>query len=134
MAENGAVLTPVQQRAIVALLSSRSVREAAKTANVAERSLTRWMSEPVFRTFLAGAEADLLDVATRRLLQLQDGAIDTVEAIMRDTEAPVGVRLRAAQIAIDCLLRLRELRNLEQRIVALEWAYANEQNQAAGRA
>ena len=81
---------------------------------------------------LAGAEADMLDAATRRLLQLQEGAIETVQAIMQDGEANASVRLRAAQAVLDYLLKLRELRNVEQRLTALEMAYAREQDQAAG--
>lgn len=131
MAENGTAETALsakQQRAIVALLSTKSVAEAAEAAKVGERTLWRWLGEPVFRMHLAGAEADMLDAATRRLLQLQDGAIETVQAIMQDAEASAGVRLRAAQAVLDYLLKLRELRNIEQRLAALEIAYAREQN------
>lgn len=143
MAENGMVdavmakpaqstINAKQERAILALLSTRSVAEAAALAKVGERTLWRWLSDPLFRVSLAGAEADMLDAATRRLLQLQDEAIGTVQAIMQDCEASAGVRLRAAQAVLDYLLKLRELRNVEQRLTALEMAYAREQDQAVG--
>lgn len=135
MAENGtdnALISGKQQRAILALLSTKNVAEAAQQAKVGERTLWRWLGDPLFRVHLAGAEADMLDAATRRLLQLQDGAIETVQAIMQDSEASAGVRLRAAQAVLDYLLKLRELRNVEQRLTALEMAYASEQAQAAG--
>lgn len=86
------------------------------------------MSEPVFRAFLAGAEADLLDAATRRVLSIQDEAIDTLHALLSD--ANPFVRLRAAYGLLAHVLKLRELRNVEQRLTALELAYANEQSQA----
>lgn len=130
MAENGTAevaLSAKQQRAIVALLSTKSVSEAAKQAKVGERTLWRWLGDPSFRVHLAGAEADMLDATTRRLLQLQDGAIETVQAIMQDAEANAGVRLRAAQAVLENLLKLREMRNIEQRLTALEAAYVNEQ-------
>jgi len=135
MAENGtdnALISGKQQRAILALLSTKNVAEAAARAKVGERTLWRWLGEPMFRVQLAGAEADMLDAATRRLLQLQEGAIETVQAIMQDSEANASVRLRAAQAVLDYLLKLRELRNVEQRLTALEMAYAREQTQAAG--
>ena len=135
MAENGtdnAVISGKQQRAILALLSTKNVAEAAVRAKVGERTLWRWLGEPMFRVQLAGAEADMLDAATRLLLQLQDGAIETVQAIMQDGETNASVRLRAAQAVLDYLLKLRELRNVEQRLTALEMAYAREQDQAAG--
>ena len=135
MAENGtdnAVISGKQQRAILALLSTKNVAEAAARAKVGERTLWRWLGDPMFRVHLAGAEADMLDAATRRLLQLQEGAIETVQAIMQDGEASAGVRLRAAQAVLDYLLKLRELRHVEQRLTALEMADAREQDQAAG--
>ncbi len=129
MTENGtseAVLSAKQQRAILALLSTKSVSEAAQAAKVGERTLWRWLTEPEFRSHLAFSEAGMLDVATRRLLQLQGGAIETVQAIMQDAEASAGVRLRAAQTVLDYLLKLRELRDIELRLAALEAAYAQE--------
>jgi hypothetical protein len=135
MAENGtdnALISGKQQRAILALLSTNTVAEAAARAKVGERTLWRWLGDPMFRVQLAGAEADMLDAATRRLLQLQGSAIETVQAIMQDGEESASVRLRAAQAVLDYLLKLRELRNVEQRLTALEMAYAREQTQAAG--
>lgn len=132
MAENGTQLTSKQRQAVLALLSTKTVAEAAQQAKVGERTLWRWLGDPLFRAHLAGAEVDMLDSATRRLLQLQDGAIETVQAIMQDDEISAGVRLRAAQAVLDYLLKLRELRNVEQRLTALEIAHAREQEQAAG--
>jgi hypothetical protein len=127
-----AAISTKQQRAILALLSKKNVAEAAQQAKVGERTLWRWLGDPMFRVYLAGAEADMLDAATRRLLQLHDGAIETLQAIVQDSEANAGVRLRAAQAMLDYLLKLRELRNVEQRLTALEMDYAREQAQAAG--
>ena len=135
MARNGtnpAQLSAQQQQAIRALLTTKNVAEAAKKTRVSLRTLWRWLGDPMFRVQLAGAEADMLDAATRRLLQLQEGAIETVQAIMQDGETNASVRLRAAQAVLDYLLKLRELRNVEQRLTALEMAYAREQDQAAG--
>ena len=129
MARNGtnpAQLSAQQQQAIRALLATKNVAEASQKTRVSLRTLWRWMSDPVFRVHLAGAEADMLDAATRRLLQLQDEAIETVQAIMQDGELGANVRLRAAQTVLDTLLKLRELRNIEQRLVALEMAHARE--------
>lgn len=133
-AEQESKLTAQQQRAILALLSTKSVSEAAKQAKVGGRTLWRWLSDPVFRVHLAAAEADMLDAATRQLLQMQEGALATVQAIMQDAEAGAGVRLRAAQAVLDYLLKLRELRNVEQRLTALEMAHEQEQRATAGRA
>ena len=119
-------ISPQQQRAIAALLSSRNVADAAKQANVGERTLFRWLDDPTFKAHLASAEGNLIDVATRRLLQYQDAAITVVATIMADQRHPAGVRLRAATAVIDYMLRLRELRNVEQRLTTLEALYATQ--------
>lgn len=122
MAENGTDrgLSSGQQRAIVALLSERTVAEAAEQARVGERTIWRWLADPAFKAALVTAEGEMIDVATRRLLALQAGAIEMVERIMLDEAAGAHVRLRAAQALIDYLLKLRELRNIEARLARLE--------------
>lgn len=126
MAENGSKLSAKQHRAITALLTSKSVTEAATATGQGERTIYRWLSEPAFRQALSAAEGDLIDVATRRLLQLQGSALDTLEALLLggDTDVSAGVRLRAAQVTLDHLLKLREMRDIEQRLAALEAATA----------
>lgn len=120
MADNE--LTTKQKQAIAALLSSRNVKEAAHAAHVSERSLYRWLTLPAFRAAVLEAEGNAIDWATRRLIGLQDGAIDTLESVLNDFQAGAGVRLRAAQAVLDYLLRLRELRNIEERLAVLEKA------------
>ena len=115
-------LTPGQKRAIEALLSTKSVREAAEAAELGERTVFRYLGDPFFRQQLSAAEGDLIDQATRRLLALQGAALDTFEGVLASEEASDTVRLRAAQSVLDSLLKLRELRNIEARLVALESA------------
>ena len=91
-------------------------------AGVGERTLFRWRSEPAFRQALAAAEGELLDAATRRLLTLQEAAIRTFQDVLADAQASPGVRVREAQAVLDYLLKLRELRDVEQRLTVLEEA------------
>lgn len=123
-----AQLTTQQHRAIAALLSSRNVAEAAHQARVGERTMYRWMKDPPFRAALLEAEGEAIDVATRRLLGAQEKAIDTVVAMLDDPCVPKWLQLQAAQMLITNLLKLRELRNIEERLTALE-ARANAQSQ-----
>jgi hypothetical protein len=125
MAKNG--ISAKQKRAIAALLTTRDARAAAKQANVGERTLYRWLAEDdAFKRALSKAEGRAIDAAARRLISLQGTAIDTLKNVLDDAEASATVRLRAAQAVLDYLLKLRELRNIEQRLTALEEAIANE--------
>jgi hypothetical protein len=123
MADNGIDLTTRQQRTIAALLAARNVREAAKQVKVSERTVYTWLAEPVFRAALYEAEGHLIDAATRRLLQHQDVALTVILTIMADEEIAPSTRLRAAIAIIDFMLKLRELRSIEQRLTALEAAH-----------
>lgn len=122
MANSGANLTPRQRRAIAALLTERDIKTAALAAGVGYRSLIRWLDDPLFRAELAGAEGATIDAATRRLLALQAPAIDTIEQTMSDPANTAWLKLKAAQAIVDYSIKLRELRNVEQRLADLETA------------
>lgn len=120
MATHGSDLTSRQQRAIAALLASKNVSEAAHAAGVGERTLYRWLAEDdAFRAGLNRVEGQMLDTAARRLLSLQEQAVGTLEYLLIQAESE-SVRLRAAQVAIETSLKLRELRDVERRLTALE--------------
>lgn len=120
-------LTSRQRKVITALLSCGSVPKAAKASGVSERSIYRYLADDDFQQALLAAESDAINQATRRLLGLQDKAVGILEGIMDDDEASDSVRLRAATNVLDYLLKLRELRNVEDRLAALEEA-VNEQD------
>ena len=118
MADNG--ISPRQRRTIVALLSERTIESAAQKAKIGERTLYRWLSDPTFKQALLKAEGEAIDLATRQLIRLQNPAILTIQGTLQNSEIPPSVKLRAAQIVFEYLLKLRELRNLEKRLVNLE--------------
>ena len=113
-------LTKKQQRAVQALAAGKGVADAARSARVKQSDLLAWLSLPEFRQALSGAEGNLLDTSTRRLLNLQSLAVSEVAGILADRSASHEVRLRAAGQVIDTMLRLREMRDIEQRLQALE--------------
>lgn len=124
MARNGR-LTTNQTRAIAALLSERNVRAAAKSANVGERTLWKWLDLDYFRAELTRQEGAIIDQATRGLLSMQGAAIAAFDKVLKDestTAASEANKLRAAEGVLDYLLKLRELNNLETRIRKLEEA------------
>ena len=96
--------------------------EAATLSGQGERTIYRWLNEPTFRDALAEAETRLIDDVSRRLLQLQAAALDTLESLL-STDTPGAsdsIKLRAAQLALDHLLKLREMRDIEARLQAVE--------------
>jgi len=98
-------LTRVQHRAVAALLTSRTVEQAATTAGVGERTVRRWLADPAFteayrleaRTAARGAMSDLLAgqreaVATLRRALVEGSPAQQVRAARALLE--VGVRVR----------------------------------------
>lgn len=118
-------LSPAQLKAIGRLAAGGTVTEAAKAAGVGRTTVYSWMRQPEFAAELRYREGLLLDWATRKLLNLQDAALGTFEAVLSDPEASHATRLRAAMAVLDHLLKLRELRDLEGRLQALEEAVIN---------
>lgn len=115
-------LTPKQRRAISALMTSPTLAAAAVELGMSVRQLYRWLDDPVFVAELKSAESAAIDQAVRRLVELSGAAVDTLDSAMHDDDASQGVKVRAADVALSQLLRLRELYDLEQRITALEAA------------
>ena len=113
-------LTSKQKRAIIAILSTQTIVEAAAMTSVSTRSILRWMKDPDFRAELTKQETEALSVVSRRLVALADIAVKTIKDILNDAEIPAGVKLRASEAVLSNLLRLRELVDLDRRLTELE--------------
>ena len=75
---------------------------------------------------LRKAEGDAIDESVRRLISVSAAADSTIVSIMTNRDNPPGVRLRAAGMVKESLVRLRELRNYEERLAALEAQSVNQ--------
>lgn len=113
-------LTPAQRRTLAALLVSRNPAQAATAANVSERSVRRWLTDPAFAAALRGLEAEAIAHATRRLAGGTQAALDAILDIMQNEDAPPGHRLRAAALWLDAHLRYREIAEFAERLAELE--------------
>ena len=120
MTQNGN-LTTKQHRAVAAMLVEKTVEDAAAKAGVGARTVYRWMAgDPAFVSALRRAEDRLVDDAVRQLVQYATEAIETTATIMRSKRTPSYVRVRAAGLILDTLVKIRELRNVESRLANLE--------------
>ena len=97
MAQNGN-LSAAQRRAVAAIMATRTTTAAALQAQVAERTLYRWLTDPAFQAAVTAAEADVLAATTRAILALTLSAVDTLKTTIEDKEAGHGVKVRAADL------------------------------------
>jgi hypothetical protein len=104
-----------KERAIAALLVSKTLDDAALQAGISLRTLKTWLKEKSFALAYRQARAMVLDRTVARLLAASGKAAETLEAAL-DTDD----RVRAAKILLDQAVRGVELLDLAERIAALE--------------
>jgi alkylhydroperoxidase family enzyme len=109
-----------KEAAILALLTSRSVEDAARTAEVPLRTLYRWMNEPQFDAVYRKAKRVAFGQAVSRLQQGTGAAAAVM--LMADTATPASTRLRAADCVFGHAKSAIEMEEIEARIAALEQA------------
>jgi transposase-like protein len=120
MAESGQKFAGKKEKAILALLTSRSVEEAARTANVPPRTLYRWMKEPGFDAEYRAARRAAYGQAVARLQQGTSAAATTLLKTMIDPSTPASAKIRAAEAIFNHAAKALEIEDLEARVVELE--------------
>src|SRR6266436_555976 len=86
-----------KEEAIAALLSQRSIEDAARVVGIAVRTLYRWLEIPEFREAYFKARRQAYGQATARLQQASSAAASIILTLMLDPNVPAASRLRAAQ-------------------------------------
>ena len=109
-----------KEEAIAALLSQRSIEDAARVVGIAVRTLYRWLEIPEFREAYFKARRQAYGQATARLQQASSAAASIILTLMLDPNVPAASRLRAAQGVLEHGARAIELEDLEGRLEQLE--------------
>ena len=122
MTDSSEELEPRKEAAILALLSSRTVEEAAQVTGVDPRTLYRWMKEPAFDAEYRAAKRSAYSQALARLHQMSGAAVSTFGKIMVDQNTPASTRLRAADGVLSHVAKGIELQDIEARVAELERA------------
>jgi len=120
MANKTKKLTTRQKKAIAALISSKDKQEAAETAGIGYRTINRYLKDELFLVELRRAEAEIIGAAVRSLIVDLPKNIELMRKIRDSDRVPFSVRLRAAQIIDQSLLKWRDTLNIEERLTALE--------------
>ncbi len=113
-------LTTKQRRAATALVTLGTVRAAAGEVNVTDRTVSRWLQLPAMQAAVRQAEEASLDESTRRLVSLTAGATSVIIRILQSDKATDAIKLKAAALVLHNVVKLRELRQVEERLTTLE--------------
>lgn len=124
MAENGRRIVK-KQIAILALITCSTIAEAAKDADVSERTLYRWLDDPGFRQELSIIQKRELELVEQRLCGLLNEAVSTYASVIRDPTCSAGSRVKAAQAIFDQFIQIKNYREIEPRISAIETVLRN---------
>jgi hypothetical protein len=109
--------------AIAALMSSPTIAQAAARVGIHERTLRRWLAErEPFRRALRREQRAVMAACTARLQQSAAKAIDTLEEVMEDGEAPHASKVAAARALLDLAHERIDVADLTERIEAIEGA------------
>jgi phage terminase small subunit len=114
MSENVALSTK-KQRAIVALLSSPSMTEAAAQAGVTTKTLERWLRDEDFVREYRAVRSQVMETAVARI---QNAASEAVEALPRNLSppAPASTQVRAAVSILALAAKGIEFYDLVQKV------------------
>jgi hypothetical protein len=111
-------MTAKQQRAIGALLSEPSIRQAAVVARLGEKPIRRWLQIPEFSLAYQQARRQAFAEALSDLRAATHDAVDALrKAIKEETGA---VRLKAATAILELSIRSAETFEIETRLERLE--------------
>lgn len=109
-----------QKQFVMALLTSRTIGEAAEAAGIARRTAHRYLRQAAVKHALGQALDAALGQATQRAVAGMIKALETLEAIHSDLQMPAAPRVSAARAILDAGPRLREALDLAQRVTELE--------------
>ncbi len=126
-------LTPVQERAIIALLNEQTLSKAAAAAEVGQRTLYRWLRKPEFSRAYRQARREAFGQAIALTQRYAPLAVNTLAQGMMDTAAPASSKVAAATGLLRFGREGIELDDLAARVDALEQAAPQQQKSARWR-
>jgi hypothetical protein len=120
MTGHGAKFGRKQEEAVLALLTHRTIEEAARALDVSSKTLLRWMKDPKFDAAYRAAKKAAFAQSIARLHQMSSAAVSTLGKVMLDSATPPATRVRAADCILSHTAKAIELEDLDARLRQLE--------------
>lgn len=112
--------THKKHQAIVALLETPTVKEAAQSVGIAEATLHRWLQDSDFLGTYRKAKRGLVDSSITRLQRITGEAVEALRSVMNDFESPPSSRVMAARAVLEMAIKSLDVEDLLTRVEALE--------------
>ena len=104
---------------IAALLTSRTIEEAAAKAGIALITGRRWLQDPDFVEQFRQMRQEVMGQVLGRVQRASVEAVDTLCSVQVSSDSD-SARVSAARTLLDVALRSVEIQELERRLEALE--------------
>jgi hypothetical protein len=122
MTPSGAKFGRKMEDAVAALLTQRSIEEAARSVGISTRTMLRWMKEPEFDAAYRAAKRAAYGQAIARLQQAMPLAVQMMLKVLMAPDTPASVRVRAAEVIANHSHKAIEIEDVEARVTALKEA------------
>lgn len=120
MKGHGAKLPRKQEAAITALLTQRTIDEAAKSIGVSTSTLRRWMELPIFKEAYLKARRQAVSQSHARMQQNSSAACAVLLRLMADPAVKASARIQAARTVLEFSTQALETEDLLMRLERLE--------------
>ncbi|WP_298023510.1 hypothetical protein [uncultured Dysosmobacter sp.] len=113
-------MTPNKERAIAALITYPTRKEAAAAVGITPRTLQDYFKDPEFLERYKAAFGDMVQDATRQAQQAINPALSALREILEDKDEQSKDRISAARAALEYALRLTEQADILDQLRELE--------------
>jgi hypothetical protein len=105
---------------VESLLIEPTIERAAEVSGVSTRTIRRWLRENAdFIASYRAARRQIFEAAVGRLVSLCAKAVEQIEVILNDPQAPASVKLRTAQLVLE-QVRAAQADDIEERLQQIE--------------
>ena len=118
----GSKFSRKMEEAIAALLTQRTLDDAAHSVGIGTPTLIRWQKDPEFQTAYREARRAAFGQSIARLQQASCAAVSVLIKVMADPTSPPSTRVRAADSVLDHASKAIEIEDIEIRVADLERA------------
>ena len=115
---DSSALTPRQRKALPIVVSSTSLAQAARDADIHRATLHRWMEDDKFREELVRLREEAAELARSELQELMLHSVGVLADAMQNAPSH-DVRVRAARTALSFGMQLNEMKKLNHEIETL---------------
>ncbi|MCC6678183.1 MAG: hypothetical protein IT436_13665 [Phycisphaerales bacterium] len=126
-------LTVQEEKAIIALISESTIKKAAAKAEMGERTLHRWLTDPFFAAAYRQARRINFAQAISVCQMLAPAAMSVLGRVMSDPASPPAARVAAATSILKFARESIELDDLVERLCSLERRAQGEADPATAR-